>query len=193
MKKTNWFKNLFRTGIASVFAMMVSCSPDQLFNNNFLLDVGVQQNSAEIQIAPEVSKFLVVKATNQTNYPAKIVVTVRRAQVDEYLTVLLAPTQTVGKLVENCDSTTNPVLSLFVPLLESGSDSSNQTPIPVGQVFVTVDGLPVLVPASELPGTLNVRQHFNCGDTVEFVVSTSFTDNNRFRVSALVFRSDVTQ
>ncbi len=191
MKMMATYKVVFLVAMAGLMSLGTSCAPDQLFNASFLADTGLQVGTADRQVAPDLPQFLVLKAVNQTTYPAKIMVTIKRAQVDEGLEVVLAPTQTVGKLVENCNSANNPVLSLFVPLLNAGSDSTNQVPIPIGQVFVTVDGLPVLIPASELPGALNVRQHFNCGDTVEFVIHTSFTDTNRYQVSAVVYRGDL--
>ncbi|MFA5866172.1 MAG: hypothetical protein WC975_15980 [Phycisphaerae bacterium] len=190
MRITGLQKVLVPICALSILILMVSCGGSglagQIFNTNFLADTGLQVSGAEQQVAPGLTTYLLLKVTNQTTYPAKIAVRIKRAQTDETFNILtLAPNQTMGKLIEGCDSADNPVLSLFVPRMDDNATS--QGTIPIGQVFVTVGDLPVVIPATELPGTLNVRDHFNCGDTVEFVVHSSFTDANRFRVSALVF------
>jgi hypothetical protein len=190
MKTKRCYKIVILAGCLGGLATLTSCGgtlAEQVFNTNFLFQSGLETGGAQQQVAPVLPQFLLVKITNQTNYPASVLVRIKRAQGSEdFAPPYIAPTQTIGHLVETCDSTSNPVLSLFVPLLQDIGGSS-EVPIPLGQAFVTVDGLPVLIPASELPGTLNNRVHFNCGDTVEFVITTSFTDVNRFRISALVY------
>lgn len=173
-------------------SVLASCSgtlAEQIFNTNFLFESGLETGGAEQQVAPDVPRFLLVKIMNQTNYQCHVAVTIKRPLRDEtFEPPVVDPGQTVGHLVENCDSGTNPVLSVFVPLLQDISDNASAVnPIPVAQAFVIVQGLPVLIPASELPGALNNHQHFECGDTIEFVVTSSFTDVNRFRISALIY------
>lgn len=189
MKISSWTKVILPICLLGILVFIGSCGlADQIFNTDFLVQTGVQQGGAEQQITPDLPQFLVLKVTNQTNYVANVRIQIKRGQNDEFFEIPIQPTQTVGKLLESCNSANNPVLSLFVPLLSDTATTSSAVPIPVAQAFVTVDGLPVLIPASQLPGTLNVRDHFNCGDTVEFVVSTSFTDVNRYRISAVVYQ-----
>ena len=158
-----------------------------IFNPDFVADTGLKPD-ANGQVTPNLPEFLWLKVTNQTNYSGQIRVAIKRAQTTEVFETVVMAQQTIGKLIEGCNSETNPVLNLFIPNLgdsDVGGDST--TPVPVGQVLVMVEGVPVIIPQSQLPGILNVRTDFNCGDTVEFVVHNSFDDPDRFRVSALVY------
>lgn len=194
MKMTRWTKVMLPISLFSIMILMGSCGiADQVFNTNFLVNIGGEQGTAQQQITPNLAQYLVLKVANQTNYVAFVTIQIKRGAGDEFFQIPVQPNQTVGKLLENCDSATNPVLSLFVPLLTGSSTGAQDSPLPVAQAYVTVAGLPVVIPSSELPGTLNVRDHFNCGDTVEFVVSTSFTDVNRYRISALVYQGTLPQ
>lgn len=185
---TRWAKIILPISLLGILISLTSCGlADQIFNTNFLNATNLQTPGPGQQTTPNLPKFLLLKLTNQTNYIANVNIQIKRGQTDEFFQIPIQPTQTVGKLLENCDSLSNPVLSLFVPLMSSTTTGGTTSPIPLGQAFVLVNGLPVVIPASQLPGTLNVRDHFNCGDTVEFVVSTSFTDVNRYRISAVVY------
>jgi hypothetical protein len=176
-------KQLVVLGLFGVLILLPSCGNlsilgQEFFNTNFLVDTGTLTGGAEGQITPDLKAFLTLKVQNQTIYPANITIAVKRAQTTEEFEITLAAGQTVGKLLEDCNSTTNPILSLYVPILENSG---------VGEVFVTVEGLPVLVSSTQLPGVLNVRTDFNCGDTVQFVITPSFVDTDRFQVGAVIF------
>jgi hypothetical protein len=182
--------------LLGLMSMMVSCGGTvltDLLNPDFAAVSGVVDD-ANSQITPDLPQYLWLKVTNQTNYAGQIRIAIKRAQTVETFGTVVMANQTIGKVVEACDSETNPVLSLFIPNLGDTSVGSTVTTsaVPVGQVLVTVDGVPVIVPATQLPGILNVRTDFNCGDTVEFVIHNSFEDPDRFRVSALIYRSTAT-
>jgi len=105
-------------------------------------------------------------------------------------TPLITPTPTPTTVPTGTPSpTATPTPTPTVPVGSTPTPTPVIVPtqIPLGQVFVWVNGVPVVVPASELPGTLNIRQHFNCGDTIEFVIHTSFTDTDRYQVSAAIY------
>jgi len=190
MKKIRLQRYMVALSMAGMLAGMTSCGDlstigEQVFNNTFLVDIGAKTGSADTQITPDLPQYVTLKVQNQTIYPAKIIINIKRAQTIETFEATLAAKQTVGKLIESCNSETNPVLSMYVPTL-----TEDVTAVPVGQVFVMVNGLPVLIAASQLPGVLNVGTDFNCGDTVEFVITTSFSDTDRYQVSAVVFEGN---
>jgi len=190
MKKIRLQRYMVALSMAGMLAGMTSCGDlstigEQVFNNTFLVDIGAKTGSADTQITPDLPQYVTLKVQNQTIYPAKIIINIKRAQTIETFEATLAAKQTVGKLIESCNSETNPVLSMYVATL-----TEDVTAVPVGQVFVMVNGLPILIAASQLPGVLNVGTDFNCGDTVEFVITTSFSDTDRYQVSAVVFEGN---
>jgi hypothetical protein len=192
--KTNVQKMVMALSLLGMLTVLPSCGDlailgQEIFNTNFLVDTGAKTGGAEGQITPDLAELLTLKVENQTEYPANMTINIKRAQKTETFVVTLAAGQVVGKLVENCNDATDPVLSLYVPLL--GDDQSGAV-LPVLQAFVTVDGLPVVVPSSQSAGVLNVRTDFNCGDTVQFVIHPSFADTDRYQISAVVFSADST-
>lgn len=182
--------------LLGLMSMMVSCGGTMftdLLNPDFAASSGLVVD-ANSQVTPNLPQYLWLKVTNQTNYAAQINIAIKRAQSIEAFSTVVMGNQTIGKLVEGCDSENDPVLSLFIPNLGDTSIGGMVTTsaVPVAQVLVTVEGVPVVIPSTQLPGVLNVRTDYNCGDTVEFVIHRSFDDPDRFRVSALVYRSTET-
>ena len=190
----NWKKRsvyaICSLGILLLAASCGSVLSSEIFNSKFLTETGLIPPGPESATSPDLPNFLLVKATNNTPFPATITIVVNRSSAPQPLNnIVLSPGQTIGNLMDDCSSGTNPVLSVFVPRL--GEDNTtNPNLLPFGEVFVAVDNIQVLVAATDLPGVLNVNDHFKCGDTVDFVISSNFTDVNRYMVSALVFSGD---
>jgi hypothetical protein len=187
--------------LMGLMPLMISCSSSalsaftDLFNSNFVTESGLVEN-ASTQVTPDLPEYLWVKVTNQTEYAAQVVVAIKRAERTETFQTVVMANQTIGKVVEACNSDTDPVLSLYIPDLSEAPTSTTSTTASVSttisQCFVTVDGVPVVIATSQLPGILNVRTNFNCGDTVEFVIHDSFADTNRFQISALIYYGNTT-
>jgi hypothetical protein len=184
--------------LLGLMPLMISCSSSalnaftDLFNDDFVTESGFVQD-ANSQVTPDLPEYLWVKITNQTEYAAQVVVAIKRAAKTETFQTVVMANQTIGKVVEACNSDTDPVLSLYIPdLSEASTTSTASTSTTISQCFVTVDGVPVVIAASQLPGILNVRSDFNCGDTVEFVIHDSFADTNRFQISALIYYGNTT-
>jgi hypothetical protein len=189
-------KFMVSLSLCGLLLLMTSCGDlstlgEELFNTNFLTDIGAETGTAQTQVTPDLKKYVLLKALNQTSYPAYLRVVVKRSQASEEPEVYefpLGANQSIGQLITGCDSTTNSIRSMYIP--DIGDDEKAAEV--VGNAYVLVAGLPVLVPAVNLPGVLNVGTDFNCGDTVEFVVTTSFSDVDRYQVSALIFEGTVT-
>jgi hypothetical protein len=179
--------------LLGLMPLMVSCSSSaiqaftDLFNDNFATESGLVED-ANSQVTPNLTEYLWLKVTNQTDYAAQVVIAIKRAKGIETFETGVMANQTIGKAVEECDSDTNEILSLYIPNF-GDTDTASST---VSQCFVMVNGVPVVIASSQLPGILNVRTDFSCGDTVEFVIHDSFADTDRFQISALIYYGDTT-
>ncbi|NLE30441.1 MAG: hypothetical protein GX629_12305 [Phycisphaerae bacterium] len=176
--------------LLGLMTMLVSCGGAaflDIFNPDFVADTGLKPD-ANGQVTPNLQEYLWLKVTNQTNFPAQIRVAIKRAETgEEFFETSLMGNQTIGKLIEGCNSETNPVLNLYIPNLGEVGTGEDPMVVPVAQALVMVNGVPVIIPESQLPGVLSVRTDFECGDTVEFVIHNSFSDADRFRISALIY------
>ncbi len=170
-----------------VVASLITSGCNQLtdfFNANFLTDTGVKQG-AEQQVKPDRNNLLLVKVTNNTDYRVTFKTILLRQQegiVDGPSIDMLDAKQSIGELIEQCD--TDAVQFIRVkPLTQS---TAQNTTIEVPDVFIWVNGLP-LSPV-EFPRPLLINQDYECGDTVEFIISALPEDRDRFKVSVAIYK-----
>lgn len=169
---------------AAVLLPFAGCTDIGFFNPNFLVESGAKQGP-EQQVTPSNAKLLLIRVTNNTDFKVTFKSEILRqleGKIDGPSIEFLDPAQSVGMLLENCD--TDAVLVVKVkPLTQEKVQSTN---IELPEVFVWVDGFPI--PPSDFPRPLLLGQDFKSGDTIEFIISTLPTDVDRFRVTAAIYK-----
>ncbi len=157
-----------------------------VFNPNFLTDTGLKQG-AEQQVTPDRDNLLLVKVTNNTDYRVTFKTIILRQNegiVDGPSLEMLDAKQSIGELLEQCD--TDAIQLIRVKPLAKHDIPDANTEIEIPEVFIWVNGLP-LSPVT-FPRPLILNQDYECGDTIEFIISSLPEDRDRFKVSVAIYK-----
>jgi len=187
---SNSGKWLFVAGPFLAVVLISGCGQilsNELFNPNFLVDLGAKQGP-EQQATPSNEALLLVRVTNQTAFPVTIKTQLVRPDEGE----IAGPSfdfldigQTVGELLERCDE--DPVQIVRINPLVTQQVAG--TPVEIPEAYIWVNGFPV--PPTSVPRPLIIGQDYQCGDTIEYVVQSLPEDRNRFRVVVLIYKSPI--
>ncbi len=173
-------------GIMSALVISGCTQMTDVFNPNFLTDTGLKQG-AEQQVTPDRDNLLLIKVTNNTDYKVTFKTILLRQNegiIDGPSIEMLDAKQSIGELLEQCD--TDAVQFVRVkPLVQENIPDAN-TEIEIPEVFIWVNGLP-LSPVT-FPRPLLLNQDYECGDTIEFIVSALPEDRDRFKVSVAIYK-----
>ena len=158
----------------------------EVFNEDLFLSAVGLQTGSQNQVTPNRPDLILVKFTNQTQYPIQIGIRIHRPSGIDGLGWKLAGPTTVGQIVENCD--TDPPTLIRLRFLGEGQDVA-QIPgeLFLPYAFVWVNAIPTVV--SKAPPPLEKGVDYNCGDTVEYIVRPQAGDQKKFEIIVAVYRS----
>ncbi len=173
--------------VFTVAVVLSGCTQlTDVLNPNFLTDTGLKQG-AEQQVTPDRDNLLLIKVTNNTDYKVTFKTIILRQNegiVDGPSIEMLDAKQSIGELLEQCDTDAVQLVRVK-PLAEQNIPDVN-TEVQVPEVFIWVNGLP-LSPVT-FPRPLILNQDYECGDTIEFIVSALPEDRDRFKVSVAIYK-----